>query len=749
MNPKLLIGVVAIVVGCSAPQGKNAVDRIDQRVDSLMQKMTLAEKIGQMNQLNGFWDVTGPAPEGGTAAMKYEFLQQGLVGSMLGIKSVKEAVDLQRMVMENSRLGIPLIFGFDVIHGFKTTFPIPLAMAASWDLKAVEEATAVAAKEAASAGVNWTFAPMMDVCRDARWGRCMEGCGEDPFLTTQMALAQINGFQGNDLASQSTIAACAKHFAGYGFSESGRDYNNVILDGATLFNTVLPPFKAAIDAGARTVMCSFNVVNGVPSSSNNFLLRQVLKDSWQFNGFVVSDWASIRETMIWGAAATDAQAAQNAAVAGCDMDMESYIYINNLEALVKNGDISESIIDDACRRILRVKFELGLFDDPYRYLNEEYEQQTLNDSSHKTAARTMAAKSMVLLKNDGGLLPLAANKPQKIALIGPFIDDNNSVLGSWHLAADDSSAVTIYEGFSEVVGNTSTLICAKGADVITSPVTFISRTHINNSDKSGFQRAVNAARMADVVVLALGEHGYQTGEGRSQTDISLPGVQQELLEAVYAANPNVVLVLFSGRPLEISWAAEHVPAIIEAWQPGAECGNAIADVVFGKVNPSGKLPMSFPRTVGQCPISYNCFNTGRPSNDDPESPFWSGYSDCDNSPLFAFGYGLSYTTFEYSNLSAKADGENIKVSVSVKNSGKVDGAEVVQLYIHDMSASIVRPVKELKAFDKIDIKAGCDTTINFTLTPKELGFYMPDGEFRVEKGDFEIMIDTLKVNCKY
>ncbi|GGA86866.1 glycosyl hydrolase [Flavobacterium palustre] len=703
--------------------------------------MTLEEKIGQLNQYNGFWEITGPTPKEGQAAKKYADLKNGLVGSMLNVKGVKDVRALQKIAVEETRLGIPLIFGFDVIHGYKTISPIPLAEAASWDLKEIKKSAAIAAEEAASVGLNWTFAPMVDVSRDARWGRVMEGAGEDPYLGSQIAIARVQGFQGDDLKARNTILACAKHFAGYAFAESGRDYNTVDIGESTLQNIVFPPFKAAADAGVRTFMNSFNELNGIPATGNAYLQRKILKSDWNFDGFVVSDWGSINEMIPHGFAKDSKQAAEIAINAGSDMDMESSAYVAHLAALVKEGKVQESTIDDAARRILKVKFELGLFDNPYLYCDENYEKETVGKAAFQEGVLEMAKKSIVLLKNEKELLPLKKSG-QKIVVIGALANDKTSPLGSWRIAADDNSAVSLLEGLQKYKGNQLTY--AKGADVTVGRTQFIWETKINTTDKSGFSEAIAAAKTADVVIMSLGEHGLQSGEGRSRTDIGLPGVQQELLEEVYKVNPNIVLVLNNGRPLAIPWADEKIPAIVEAWHLGTQSGNAIAQVLYGDYNPSGKLPMTFPRNVGQVPIYYNYKNTGRPVMTEPDSVFWSHYIDEKNTPLYPFGYGLSYTQFEYSDLSLSqntfsGDGQ-IEVSVTVKNTGKYTGKEVVQLYIRDLIASVTRPVKELKGFEMIELQPGASQRVNFTINKKTIEFFTAQSKWEAEPGDFKVFV---------
>jgi beta-glucosidase len=749
------IGLYALLtIGTINAQKKPHLDKTkptEERIDLLMKQMSLEEKVGQMNQYNGFWEVTGPAPKGGNAELKYKHLRDGWVGSMLTVRGVKEVRAVQKIAVEETRLGIPLIIGFDVIHGYKTLSPIPLAEAASWDMEAIKKSAQIAADEASAVGINWTFGPNVDISNDARWGRVMEGAGEDPYLGSKIATARITGFQGDnraDLAKVNTIAACAKHFAAYGFAESGRDYNTVDISNSKLYNTVLPPFKAAADAGVRTFMNSFNILNGIPATGNSFLQRDILKGKWKFDGFVVSDWASVREMITHGYAKDGAEATQKAVIAGSDMDMESHLYVEELVNLVKTGKVNESLVDDAVRRILRVKFELGLFDDPYRYCDEKREKATIGNKANNDGVLDMAKKSIVLLKNapspsgraGEGLLPLKKSG-QKIALIGALANDKNSPLGSWRIASDDNTAVSVLEGMQQYKGNQLTY--EKGSDLTVGKTTFLDELVFNTTDTSGFEAAKKIAANADVIVMVLGEHGFQSGEARSRTDLNLPGNQQELLEAIYKINPNIVLVLNNGRPLSIPWAAAHIPTIVEAWQLGTQTGNAVAQVLYGDYNPSGKLPMSFPRNVGQCPIYYNNYSTGRPTDVD-KNVFWSHYTDVEKTPQFPFGFGLSYTTFDYKNLkinkTAFAKGEPVQVSVEVTNSGNYDGKEVVQLYIHDDAASLARPVKELKGFELIDLKKGETKTVIFMLTDKELGFFDNDGNYLVEAGTFKIMV---------
>ena len=738
MALKHTIGIAGIILVASTNIFAQN-DMIDSKIDALLKQMTLEEKIGQMNLYTGFWEITGPAPTEGNAKLKYDHLKNGLVGAVLNVKGVKNVREMQKIVVEESRLGIPLLFGYDVIHGQKTLSPIPLAEAASWDLQAIERSAQVAAIEASALGINWTYAPMVDISRDARWGRVMEGAGEDPYLGSLIAAARVKGFQGEDLTASSTIAACVKHFAGYGFSESGRDYNTVDIGTSTLYNMVLPPFKAAVDQGVQSVMNSFNILNGVPATGNAFLQRDILKEAWDFEGFIVSDWGSTGEMVAHGFARDLAHAAELGVSTGSDMDMESYAYVTHLKKLVEDKKVSIDKIDDAVRRILRVKFALGLFDDPYKYCDEKREEELIYHEDHHKAVLDMAKKSIVLLKNESSLLPLKKEQ-QKIAIIGALAQDKNSPLGGWRLGSDDNTAVSVLEGLRNYTDQVS---FAKGADLVMGETAFIKEVNINQTDRSGFDQAITLAEGSEVVIMVLGEHGFQSGEGRSRTKLDLPGVQQDLLEAVYEVNQNVILVLMNGRPLTISWADKHVPAILEAWQLGSQSGHAIAQVLFGDYNPGGKLPMTFPRSVGQVPIYYNYYNTGRPNQLPDDLVFWSHFIDESNEPLYPFGYGLSYSEFEYSDLKINATNPaSVKVQVNVKNTGDLAGEEVTQLYLRDPVASVVRPVQELKGFEKFKLDPNQSKTVEFILTERELGFFDQKGQFVMEPGSFEVMVGT-------
>lgn len=718
---------------------------VEAKIDELMARMTLAEKIGQLNQYSSNFDITGPAPEGESQRLRHEQLRTGLIGSMLNVNGAAETRAVQEAAVTNSRLGIPLIFGYDTIHGYQTMFPVPLAETASWDLEAIELSARIAATEAAAAGLHWTFAPMVDISRDSRWGRIMEGSGEDPYLTSVVAAARVRGFQGDDLAALDTLAACAKHFAGYGLAEAGRDYNTVDISQDTLHNVVLPPFHAAVEAGVATLMNAFNEIGGTPATSSVYLQRDILKRDWGFDGFVVSDWGSIGELIPHGVAGNLRDAARLAIQAGSDMDMESAAYVGHLADLHDNGDVRTDLIDDAVRRILRIKFHLGLFEDPYRYSDVEREKRVILSDEHMAASREVAKKSIVLLKNDG-VLPL--KKSGTLAVIGPLAADKDAPLGSWRAKAITDSAVSLLEGLQAVDG--VTVRHAQGAALGVGEKTFVRATKLNTDDRSGFKAAVKAARGADTVIMALGEEAFQTGEGRSQVEVGLKGVQMDLLREVLAVNKNVVVVLMNGRPMAIPEVVESVPALVEAWHLGSQAGHAIADVLFGDYNPSGKLPASFPRHVGQEPLYYNYRNTGRPGPSD--MVFWSHYTDMPNTPLFPFGFGLSYTTFSYGEPSLSTDeihqnGE-VQVTVKVTNSGDRDGTEIVQLYVRDLVGTATRPVKELKGFERVELKAGESRDVTFTLTAKDLAYYTPRGIWEAEPGEFDVFVGTNSVDVQ-
>lgn len=701
---------------------------IDQKVDSLLKLMTLEEKIGQMNQYSSDFAATGPITKDGD---KQTQVRKGLIGSYLNVTGAERTRSLQEIAMQ-SRLKIPLLFGQDVIHGYRTIFPLPLAEAASWDLQAIELSARIAAIEASAAGIHWTFAPMVDIGRDPRWGRVMEGAGEDPYLGSLIAKARVNGFQGKGFGYTDAVLACVKHFAAYGAAVGGRDYNSVDMSPRMLYETYLPPFKAAADAGAATFMNSFNDLNGIPATGNRFLQRDILKGQWKFKGFVVSDWGSIGEMVNHGYAKDNYEAAMLAANAGSDMDMESRAYIQHLSRLVKEGKVKMSVIDDAVRRILRKKFELGLFADPYKFSNVEREKQQWNNPQHLAAAKEMAAKSIVLLKNEKQLLPIS-KQTKKIALIGPLVKAVKEHLGFWSYDWDDDSVrvPSLYQSIQNKVGSNTQLLYAKGCE-------------LTDTSRAGFAEAVNTAANADVVVLYVGETRNMSGEAKSRSNIHIPGVQEELIKAVAATGKPVIVLIAAGRPLVFNWTAENVPAILYTWWLGTKGADAIADVLFGDYNPSGKLPMTFPRSEGQIPIYYNHYNTGRPAKSETDFNYVSAYTDLVNSPQYPFGFGLSYTQFEYSdiqlNKSSFKAGETLTATVTVTNKGNYDGEEVVQLYTRDVTGSVVRPVKELKAFQKIKLKKGESKQVQFKLTANDLRFYNDQLQFTFEPGEFHLFI---------
>ncbi|PIF53656.1 beta-glucosidase [Flavobacterium sp. 2] len=713
-------------------------ETIDQKVNALLKKMTIEEKIGQLNQYSNDNSITGPIT---VNPNKQAEIKNGLVGSMLNVTGVESTRNYQKLAMQ-SRLKIPMLFGQDVIHGYKTTFPLPLAEAASWDLEAIELAARVAATEAAASGIHWTFAPMVDIGRDPRWGRIMEGAGEDTYLASKIAYARVKGFQGNKLGDLNSVMACVKHFAAYGAAVGGRDYNSVDMSERMLWETYLPPFKAALDAGAATFMNSFNDLNGIPATGNVHLQRDILKGKWNFQGFVVSDWGSIGEMVAHGYSKDLKAAALSAITAGSDMDMESVAYKNNLAQLVKEGKVSIDLVDDAVKRILRKKFELGLFDDPYRYSDEKRAEKALNNPENRKAALEVAQKSIVLLKNENQTLPLSKNL-KTIAFIGPMVKEYKENMGFWSVELPNVDynkwIVSQWDGLQNKVGKNTKLLYAKGCEV-------------DGDNKDGFAEAVATAKQADVVVLSIGERRDMSGEAKSRSDIHLPGVQEDLVKAIQATGKPVVVLINAGRPLVFNWTADNVPAIVYTWWLGTEAGNAIANVLFGDYNPSGKLPMTFPREVGQIPIYYNHFSTGRPAKDENQNNYVSAYIDLKNSPKFPFGFGLSYTKFDYSGLKLSSvkmkNNETIKVSFQLSNVGKAAGEEVVQLYLKDKFGSVVRPVLELRDFQKVKLNAGESKTIEFTIDKEKLSFYNDKLEWTAEPGDFEVMIGASSADIK-
>lgn len=715
----------SVLLISTAVQAQNSIDR---KVDSVLRLMTLEEKVGQLNQYTADGLATGPVSGDDR---KDEQLRQGKIGSMLNVKGVKDTRKVQTIALQ-SRLRIPLLFGQDVIHGYKTTFPIPLAEAASFDLPAIEKAARVAATEAAASGIHWTFAPMVDIGRDPRWGRVMEGAGEDTYLGSLIATARVRGFQGKRLGDLDAVMACAKHFAAYGAAIGGRDYNSVDMSLRMLWETYLPPFKAALDAGAATFMNAFNDLNGIPATASSYLQREILKGKWKFSGFVVSDWGSIGEMIPHGYAADGAAAAKAAILGGSDMDMESRAYRDNLVLLVKKGEVPVKLVDDAVRRILRKKFELGLFADPFRFCNEEREQKALNNPAHKAAAREMAAKSIVLLKNEKGLLPLA-DTLKRIAFIGPLVKEVKQNLGFWSIEMPDDSSyiVSQWQGLRARLPAQTQLSYARGCG-------------INDTSRAGFEEALAVAASSQLVIMSVGESRDMSGEAHSRASLQLPGVQEELIKAIQATGVPVVVIINAGRPLIFNWTADNVPAIVYSWWLGSEAGNALADVLSGDYNPAARLPMTFPRAEGQIPIYYNYFNTGRPASGDSDRSYRSAYTDLSLYPRYAFGYGLSYTTFRYDNLRLDKKrmkaGEQIKIQLDITNTGKFAGEEVVQLYLRDRVGSVVRPVKELKDFVKIGLRPGETKTVQFIITKEKLSFYNDRLEWIAEPGLFDLMI---------
>ncbi len=727
--------VTLLLTSCeSTGKMEGAEKEIARKVDSVLSLMTLEEKVGQLMQYSGFGEFTGPVSDDHNYM---EVLKNGMVGSMLNVNGAEYTRKLQQVAVEETRLGIPLIFGYDIIHGYRTIFPVPLAETASWDMELIETSARVAAAEAAAAGQHWTFAPMVDIARDPRWGRVMEGAGEDPFLGSLVAASRVKGFQGNDLADHSTIVACAKHFAAYGAAMAGKDYNTVDISNRTLHEIYLPPFKAALDAGVETFMSSFNEINGVPATANRYILTDLLKKEWNFKGFIVSDWSSIRELIPHGVATNEYEAGYLAMNAGVDMDMMGLIYDPQLFQLMDDGKVSQSQLDDAVRRILRVKFKLGLFDDPYRYCNEEREKEVIMNEEHLEIARDVARKSIVLLKNENNLLPLDPDKIKTIALVGPMADNQFDMIGEWSARGNPAEAISLLEGLKNSLEGKAQIVHAKGCQ-------------ITGEDKSGFSEAIRAARAADVVVAAVGESKFMSGEALCRSDIGLPGVQKEFIMELQKTGKPIIVVLMNGRPLAIPWVKENVPAILETWFLGTQAGPAIADVLLGKYNPSGKLPVTFPVSVGQVPIFYSYKNTGRPPI--PGIRWNSKYLDIPVEPLFPFGYGLSYTTFEYSEITLSdtilLPGGELTAEVTVKNTGVRDGEEIIQLYIRDLVGSVTRPVLELKGFRKESIPAGESVTVLFTITEEDLKFYDINMEFTAEPGDFEVFIGPNSVELK-
>ncbi len=722
--------------------GASAQKNMEPRVDSLLKRMTLEEKAGQLHQISNPFAATGPiTPEGNIQQQ----IREGKIGSMLNIVGAARTRELQAFAMQ-SRLKIPLLFGQDVIHGFRTIFPIPLAEAASWDLKAIEGTARIAAVEASASGIHWTFAPMVDIGRDPRWGRVMEGAGEDPYLGSLIAAARVRGFQGKGLGTPASLMACAKHFAAYGAAVGGRDYNSVDMSERQLRGTYLPPFKAAAEAGVATFMNGFNDLNGIPATGNALLQRIILKKEWAFKGFVVSDWGSVSEMIAHGFATDTMDAALKALLAGSDMDMESRAYIRYLPELVRSGKIPESLVDEAVKRILTKKFEMGLFEDPYRYANVAEENRQWNNLTHLEEARKMAAKSIVLLKNDsfpGTRKPVLPLSPagQRIAFIGPLVMEQRQNLGFWAFDWEDDSAriVSLWEGVQKASLNKGMYRYAKGCN-------------LNNDDTSGFAEALQVASQAEVVVISVGEARDMSGEAKSRSSLRLPGVQEKLILRLAASGKPIVLMVSAGRPLVLEQVLPHASAVLYTWWLGTQAGHAMADVLFGKYNPSGRLPMTFPRTEGQIPVYYNHFNTGRPAANADGWNYGTGYTDLPHSPQYAFGYGLGYGNVTYSKPVVSSmqpkENETLEVKVSLTYTGALPRTETIQLYIRDITGSVVRPVKELKKFTRITLLPDEQKVVTFTLTTDDLRFYHEDLSFAWEPGFFDIMVGPSSDNVQ-
>ncbi|MEP6711986.1 MAG: beta-glucosidase BglX [Ferruginibacter sp.] len=714
-------------------------------IDVLMKKMTLDEKIGQLN-LPGSGDiVTGQASSSDIGKK----IKDGSVGGLFNIKSVAKIKAVQKVAVEESRLKIPMIFGMDVIHGYETVFPIPLGLSCTWNMEAIERSAQIAAQEASADGINWTFSPMVDIARDPRWGRIAEGNGEDVYLGSQVAKAMVHGYQGNDLTKNNTIMACVKHYAMYGAAEAGRDYNTTDMSRVRMFNEYLPPYKAAVDAGVGSVMASFNEVDGIPATGNKFLMTDVLRKMWGFNGFVVTDYTGINEMIAHGMGNLQ-QVSALAMNAGVDMDMVGEGFLTTLKKSLQQGKVTTAEIDIACRKILEAKYKLGLFADPYRYCDEQRAKTEIFTAANRKEARAIAAESFVLLKNNNNILPL--KKGGTIALVGPLADNKENMPGTWSVAADFSKPVSVLEALKNAVGGNGKIVFAQGAN-LDGDSAFEVRAGMfgkafkrdNRPAQQIIDEAVALAATSDVIVAALGESAEMTGESSSRSNIEIPQVQKDLLMALMKTGKPVVLVLFTGRPLALKWENENVPAILNVWFGGSEAGSAIADVLFGEVNPSGKLTTTFPQNVGQVPLYYNHKNTGRPLGEGKWfEKFRSNYLDVSNEPVYPFGYGLSYSTFSYGDIKLSSTtlkgNQPLTASITVTNSGKVDGKEVVQLYTRDMIGSITRPVKELKGFKKIELKAGETKTVSFTVSANDLKFYNSDLKFVAEPGDFKIFI---------
>lgn len=727
--------------------GAAANQKMNTYISALMSKMTIEEKIGQLNLVTGGEATTGSAVSSDVEGK----IQRGQVGGIFSMTTPQRIRKAQEIAVTKSRLKIPLIFGQDVIHGYKTTFPIPLGLAATWDLPLIQKTARIAATEASADGLNWTFSPMVDISRDPRWGRISEGSGEDTYLSSEIAKAMVKGYQGDDLTKYNTIMACVKHFALYGAAESGRDYNTTDMSLHRMYNEYLPPYKAAIDAGAGSVMTSFNDINGVPATANKWLMTDLLRKQWGFNGFVVTDYTAVSELIDHGLGDLQ-QVSALSLKAGVEMDMVSEGFLNTLGKSLKEGKVTEAQINNTCKLVLEAKYKLGLFDDPYRYCNDARAKKEILTSANLQAAREVAGQSFVLLKNQNNLLPL--KKSGTIALVGPLANTRSNMPGTWSVNAELNNTPSLLEGLKTVVGNNVKILHSLGSNLLEDPAyqeraTMFGREipRDNRSEEVIIQEAVANAMKADVVVAALGESSEMSGESSSRTDLEIPDVQQRLLAALLKTGKPVVLVLFTGRPLALKWESENVPAILNVWFGGTQAAAAIGDVLFGNVNPSGKLTATFPQNVGQVPIYYSHKSTGRPLEEGKWfSKFRSNYLDVTNEPLYPFGYGLSYTTFSYGDIKLSAAsfkaGESIKATVTVTNTGKYEGKEVVQLYTRDMVGSITRPVKELKSFQKISLKPGESREVTFTISAEDLKFYNAELQYVAEPGDFKLFIGT-------
>lgn len=734
------VGILSLA-GCTRSASEDS--EMDRFITDLMGRMSLQQKIGQLNLPTGGDMVTGSVQSTDLANL----IRNEQIGGFFNVRDVEKIHELQRIAVEETDLKIPLLIGADIIHGFETIFPIPLALSCSWDTVAVETAARIAAEESSINGINWTFSPMVDICRDPRWGRIAEGNGEDPYLSGVMAAAYVRGYQG-DLSAKNNILACVKHFALYGASEAGRDYNTVDMSRVRMYNEYLPPYKAAVDAGVASVMSSFNVIDGIPATAHKWHLTDLLRDQWGFKGFVVTDYESIHEMKFHGVAELK-EAAARAINAGTDMDMVSEGFLKTLEASIADGSVPEETIDRACRRILEAKYKLGLFSDPYKNCNPEMAAKGTYTDEYRAEARRIAAETFVLLKNEGNLLPL--KKKGKIALVGPMANAGGNMCGCWTPTCKPENHKSLLQAMREAAGNDIHILYAPGSNLY-----YDAKLHEKAAgwrkieyidDKNLLNQAVATARGADIIVAALGESAEMSGESVSRTDLEMPDAQKDLLKALAATGKPVVLLLFSGRPVILNWESENIPTILNVWQGGSEAADAIADVVFGEVNPSGKLTTTFPKSVGQIPLYYNHMNTGRPiSGNDYFVQYRSNYLDQSNEPLYPFGYGLSYTSFSYGDMTLSSDtlphGGTITASVTVSNTGDRDGTEIVQLYIHDKFASITRPVKELKKYQRITLKKGESRNVEFTLSENDLKFYNASLEYVFEPGEFELMIGS-------